>query len=77
MGLIPSRNPWQRRTIMLQVDMSCIHCSYNLRGLAISSDCPECGRSVWDSLLNRSVPAFYGATRGRESVRPSLQARPS
>jgi hypothetical protein len=60
--MIPSRDPWQRRAIMLEADLPCVDCSYNLRGLAISSVCPECGRSIWDSLLNRSVPALYSAT---------------
>lgn len=31
-------------------DLPCIHCSYNLRSLAISALCPECGKPARDSL---------------------------
>jgi hypothetical protein len=62
MSLIPSRNPWQRRTITLQGDLACIHCTYNLRGLPISENCPECGKKIWDSLLTQGISALYRST---------------
>jgi uncharacterized repeat protein (TIGR04138 family) len=31
-------------------DHECIHCYYNLRGLTLDHNCPECGRPVLDSL---------------------------
>ncbi len=31
-------------------DRSCVRCSYNLRGLPIQGNCPECGNPVRDSL---------------------------
>lgn len=58
MGIIPSRNPWQRRTIPVQDDLPCVYCGYNLRGLALSGRCPECGGSNWDALLRRDIPAL-------------------
>src|SRR5215470_5431424 len=63
MSLIPSRNPWQRRTITLQGDLACIHCTYNLRGLPISENCPECSKKIWDSLLTQGVSALYRSTQ--------------
>jgi len=32
-------------------DLTCVHCSYNLRGLALSGRCPECGEAIADSLV--------------------------
>lgn len=61
--MIPSRNPWQRRTILMQADLACIHCTYNLRGLSLSDNCPECGRRIWDSLLTQGVSSLYRSTR--------------
>lgn len=61
MGIIPSRNPWQRRTIPVQDDLPCVYCGYNLRGLALSGRCPECGGSNWDALLRRDIPALRSA----------------
>ena len=31
-------------------DYGCIHCNYNLRGLTLDHNCPECGNPVLDSL---------------------------
>lgn len=36
----------------------CVYCGYNLRGLALSGKCPECGGSIWDALLRRDIPAL-------------------
>lgn len=55
MGIVPSRNPWQRRAIPVREDLPCVYCGYNLRGLALSGRCPECGGSIWDALLRRDI----------------------
>ena len=34
----------------LTIDLPCIQCGYNLRGLDPESTCPECGASISDSL---------------------------
>lgn len=39
-------------------DMPCVHCRYNLRTLAASAACPECGRPVHDS-IPLIVPLSY------------------
>jgi hypothetical protein len=61
-ALIPSRTPWLRRTITLDDDVACIECDYNLRGLPISGQCPECGHNIWDAVLYGKYDAF------RESI---------
>lgn len=68
MGLIPSRNPWQRRTIHLDADLICVHCQYNLRGLPISGSCPECGGAVWDSFLRKDLPVLRSALRSASTM---------
>ncbi len=35
---------------VVESDRTCTRCSYNLRGLAINGNCPECGAPVADSL---------------------------
>jgi hypothetical protein len=35
---------------MVSQDRACVRCSYNLRGLPIEGNCPECGTPVQDSL---------------------------
>ncbi|QQE12782.1 hypothetical protein JD969_04780 [Planctomycetota bacterium] len=32
-------------------DAKCFSCEYNLRGLKIDGDCPECGESIFDSIM--------------------------
>lgn len=43
-------------------DLPCIHCGYNLRGLAPDGRCPECGtsiaRSIHGDLLSAADPAW-------------------
>src|SRR3954471_17563842 len=34
---------------IVQEDRFCLACGYNVRTLKWSGQCPECGRSVWDS----------------------------
>lgn len=34
----------------LEVDVTCVQCGYNLRGLASGGTCPECGRDIRESL---------------------------
>lgn len=53
--MIPSKNPWQRRTIAIETDLPCVHCNYNLRGLHLSGQCPECSHPIWDALLHRDI----------------------
>ena len=67
---------------MLIVDISCIQCSYNLRGLYVDKTCPECGRPIAHSarsdLLQYSSPdwlknltsgaSFIGAAIGVQFI---------
>lgn len=32
--------------MMIEGDLTCVHCRYNLRGLTSSGRCPECGESI-------------------------------
>ena len=49
-------------------DLPCIHCGYNLRGLATDGRCPECGaliaRSIRGDLLWRADPAWLARVSG-------------
>ncbi len=36
-------------------DAACVHCGYNLRGLAATGKCPECGREIATSLAIASI----------------------
>jgi uncharacterized repeat protein (TIGR04138 family) len=36
----------------LDRDVACAHCAYNLRGVAITRNCPECGAGACESLLD-------------------------
>lgn len=40
----------------IPIDVSCIHCGYNLRGLSSDGQCPECGQPILDA-LSRSKQA--------------------
>jgi hypothetical protein len=42
---------------VLQVDLPCIQCKYNLRGLGDGSRCPECGTPIAESLRGLLVLA--------------------
>jgi uncharacterized repeat protein (TIGR04138 family) len=35
----------------IDIDLGCIHCTYNLRGLTFDGRCPECGAKVWESAI--------------------------
>ncbi|MBL8760341.1 MAG: hypothetical protein JNL50_03480 [Phycisphaerae bacterium] len=50
---------------VLQGDVSCIKCSYNLRGLPPNRNCPECGEPIASSLKGftlQAASAEYRAT---------------
>src|SRR4030095_11986226 len=36
----------------LDRDAACVHCGYNLRGVSIARNCPECGAPACESLLD-------------------------
>jgi hypothetical protein len=35
---------------VIEIDLPCVQCDYNLRGLSPAGDCPECGRAIRDAL---------------------------
>ena len=52
------------RDTSLELDVSCMSCGYNLRGLAINGRCPECAKPVIDSVRD--------AERAGESIESHL-----
>ena len=40
---------------MVRADLTCSSCGYNLRGLMFDSLCPECGKSVTETLRTRPI----------------------
>lgn len=52
---------------VLDTDRPCVQCSYNLRGLGLSGNCPECGSSVQQSLrgilLEFASPDYLATVR--------------
>src|SRR5262245_32112317 len=57
----PDRVP-RDSTGHIDVDMPCVACNYNLRGLDLDGACPECGlaieRSIHGDLLRFADPAW-------------------
>jgi hypothetical protein len=45
-------------------DLPCAHCGYNLRGLNRNGCCPECGRSV-DESIEPTEPVWYSSAQVR------------
>jgi hypothetical protein len=69
----PAEGPaWQART------PRCEKCGYEIVGLPLTTNCPECGRPVKESLPERrTVPAFAAAKTWADSVRafwPTVRA---
>jgi DNA-directed RNA polymerase subunit RPC12/RpoP len=50
-------------TALIQEDILCLRCGYNLRTLARSARCPECGEGVGVSLVNRRPPVIINWRR--------------
>ena len=54
-------------TLTVTADVACIKCEYNLRTLKLDGVCPECGRSVRDSLRPEALwladPSWLGRLR--------------
>lgn len=46
---------------MVQSDLACVHCSYNLRGLSRAGNCPECGKPVYESFTAPPAWALHQA----------------
>lgn len=42
----------------IQIDRACVRCKYNLRGVRIGSNCPECGLS--SKVLHKEELRYYG-----------------
>lgn len=53
---------------MIDRDIFCVACGYNLRGLVPESKCPECGRSILESMC----PAPRPLSLTQKAVRLSL-----
>jgi uncharacterized repeat protein (TIGR04138 family) len=48
-------------------DLLCIKCSYNLRGLPLETNCPECGETVrrtWNAARRGMYPGFRQVAHG-------------
>ncbi|HWE03582.1 MAG TPA: hypothetical protein VG326_14350 [Tepidisphaeraceae bacterium] len=60
-------NPGPVLSGSVEMDLPCRQCSYNLRGLPLDGQCPECatpvGLSVNGDLLRYSEPEFIGTLR--------------
>jgi hypothetical protein len=48
----------QEATDVLHVDLPCVKCAYNLRGLTRDGRCPECGESIHVSVDARSAQSL-------------------
>ncbi len=59
--------------VAIDIDVTCIHCGYNLRGLLPSGRCPECGSNIIDSvrgdLLKFADPAWLDKLRFGTSLK--------
>jgi len=62
--LVPTSSPQRQsprpishlnQPVELNQDVRCAMCGYNLRGLAHSGHCPECGTPIWRSLLGNML----------------------
>jgi uncharacterized repeat protein (TIGR04138 family) len=67
----------------LDRDVTCVYCGYNLRGVPITRNCPECGAGACESLLDELLNEMLGrgATLGelddaRERIAAELAGCP-
>lgn len=58
--------------VYVEIDRPCIGCSYNLRGLPVNGNCPECGQPVQASLrgilLQFASPDYLATIRSGASL---------
>lgn len=50
---------------VIDTDRSCTGCGYNLRGLKLGGNCPECGRIVTNAAKPRSQQHYLGEAPGK------------
>ncbi len=50
-GVMSEREPGDAAGRAVEVDLPCVRCGYQLRGLPVSGKCPECGGEVRRSLM--------------------------
>ena len=41
------------------LELTCVSCGYDLRGLPPAGDCPECGAAIQESLPSRPAPGAW------------------
>ncbi|MCC6968647.1 MAG: hypothetical protein IT434_00340 [Phycisphaerales bacterium] len=56
----------------LDRDVSCVRCSYNLRGLPASGNCPECGEPIANSIKGFMLQDASAEYRGKLTLGLSL-----
>jgi len=56
---VTTPDPPQRQTALIEGDLLCVSCDYNLRGVSMSATCPECGADVTPSINARWLSHAY------------------
>ncbi|MFG0284588.1 MAG: hypothetical protein ACF8R7_09220 [Phycisphaerales bacterium JB039] len=62
---MPLKSGMQPAEVRVEYDQMCVQCGYQLRGLAVTGVCPECGTAIARSFrgdrLSAADPAYVGA----------------